>query len=492
VSWVAHALLTDPLHVFDANIFYPHRQTLTYSEANIVAGAIAAPVYWLTGNPFAAHTFAVLASFVLAGLGMYYLARYLTGDWRAAAVAGISFAFCPYAFAKLLQIQLLMTAGIPFVLLAFHRLADGPSPRRGMWLGGALAFQVWACAYYAVFVALLTSLLTLAFPLMNRTWKDLRYWGAIVLATAVSAILALPLFAPYLRLQESGFSRTLEESREYSATLPSYAASSTYATGWLVPALFPHAKPYDVLFPGAIALVLGLAAFVYVRGWDARRRQLVWLYGGIGLIALWLSFGPAGGLYSVAYRLPVFNFLRAPSRFGVLVTLALSVLAALSIAHLLRRVRASALIAFALCGITVAEHALVRSSLNVQPVPVIPPAYYFLATQPPGAVLEVPPFSKTFERTRHMVNSMAHWQPIVDGYSDYIPPDFVNNVAAYAEFPSDNAFSRLPQGVRYVCFTLSHYAAPQREALAAGLNRFADRLRRAYADDQTWVYEIVK
>ena len=31
VAWVAHAVTTDPAHLFDANIFYPHRGTLAYS-----------------------------------------------------------------------------------------------------------------------------------------------------------------------------------------------------------------------------------------------------------------------------------------------------------------------------------------------------------------------------------------------------------------------------------------------------------------------------
>jgi hypothetical protein len=38
VAWVARTLVVDPLHVFDANIFYPHRWTLAYSEANLGAG----------------------------------------------------------------------------------------------------------------------------------------------------------------------------------------------------------------------------------------------------------------------------------------------------------------------------------------------------------------------------------------------------------------------------------------------------------------------
>jgi hypothetical protein len=65
VAWVARTLVSDPLHVFDANIFYPHKYTLAYSESNLGAGALAIPVYWATHNPFAAINFVVLLSFVL-------------------------------------------------------------------------------------------------------------------------------------------------------------------------------------------------------------------------------------------------------------------------------------------------------------------------------------------------------------------------------------------------------------------------------------------
>ena len=58
VAWVARTLVVDPRHVFDANIFYPHRNTLAYSENNLGAGILAIPVYWATRNPFAAHNFA--------------------------------------------------------------------------------------------------------------------------------------------------------------------------------------------------------------------------------------------------------------------------------------------------------------------------------------------------------------------------------------------------------------------------------------------------
>jgi len=168
------------------------------------------------------------------------------------------------------------------------------------------------------------------------------------------------------------------------------------------------------------------------------------------------------------------------------------VLAALALADVLKRARHPLFITAALFGVVVAEHAFPSP---LMPVPVIAPAYSFLAMQPPGAVLEVPPFSNSregrIERTRHMINSTAHWFPIVNGYSDFIPPDFSDNVAAYADFPSELAFSRIPPGLRYVVFTLSHYQGDVRTALEAKLNASSARLRRVYADETTWIYEIV-
>ncbi len=32
LAWLAHQIVRDPLHLFDANIFYPERSTLAYSD----------------------------------------------------------------------------------------------------------------------------------------------------------------------------------------------------------------------------------------------------------------------------------------------------------------------------------------------------------------------------------------------------------------------------------------------------------------------------
>ena len=42
VAWVAHQLPRDPMHLFDAPIFYPGRDTLAFSEHMVRAGAASA------------------------------------------------------------------------------------------------------------------------------------------------------------------------------------------------------------------------------------------------------------------------------------------------------------------------------------------------------------------------------------------------------------------------------------------------------------------
>ena len=147
VAWVARTLVTQPLSLFDANIFYPHRDTLAYSEANLVAGLVGIPAWLLTRNPYAAHSSALLFAFASTFIGMWLLARRLSGNGAAAMIAALLFAFCPYFYSHTAHIQLLMAGGIPLSMLALHRLVDEPSPRRGFELGIALAVQALACAY---------------------------------------------------------------------------------------------------------------------------------------------------------------------------------------------------------------------------------------------------------------------------------------------------------------------------------------------------------
>ncbi len=139
VSWVAHALTTDPSQLFRANIFYPHPNALAFSEGNIVEGVLGAPIWALTRNPYTTHNFIFLFAFAQSFVATYYLIRHLTGDRRAAVVAGILYAFCPFAFARQAHIQLLMVGFLPWAMLAWHRFMERTSIARAIELGLVLS-----------------------------------------------------------------------------------------------------------------------------------------------------------------------------------------------------------------------------------------------------------------------------------------------------------------------------------------------------------------
>src|SRR5206468_4055609 len=133
--------------------------------------------------------------------------------------------------------------------------------------------------------------------------------------------------------RDSGFHRTVGQAVPYSANWSAYFASSSFAHARLLTYL---PQWTDVLFPGVLLTVFGVAGFFVAR--RVRKGELALLYGGMAVLAFWISFGPNAGLYAALYKaIPLFTWLRAPSRFGIIVVLALSVLGAVALSAWLRR-----------------------------------------------------------------------------------------------------------------------------------------------------------
>ena len=500
VAWVAHTLSTGQ-NVFDANIFHPHKMTLAFSEANLGAGVLALPAYLLTENPYAAHNSAVLVGLTFSVIGMYLLARRLTGNLPASLVAGVLFAFCPFLFARTAHIQLMMTAPFPFALLAFHVFADNPTARRALLLGVAIAVQALFCAYYGVQVGLIIGVGILVFAVSRDRWRDPRWWYLTALAAAVSVLIVLPFFLPYIRLQdETGFGRTLDESRRYSADWRAYFASSATAHRWMLP-LIGHWK--EVLFPGFTALILGVFGAVICLRRPAGpetsaaplRRDVATFYSLVLVLSLWSSFGPAGGLYSVLYHaVPVFSLLRAPARFGLAVTLVLTVFSAAALSVLLARMRpgARSWAGAAMLMVAVAELSTQVPYDEARPVP---RAYKMLASAERGAVVELPFYHLGHERymqTRYMLGSTAHWQPLVNGYSDFIPKEFFEAAKLLQDFPNQAGLDWLrARGTRYVVFHRYLYDDAGLARLDEEIAAHATQLQPRHVFGEIRLYELV-
>ena len=336
--------------------------------------------------------------------------------------------------------------------------------------------------------------------------------------------LTLPFFLPYLDVQAAGFARQMDEARDYSTNWAAWIQPAAWAPRLWQPLA---ATASETAFPGILASVLGLAglwrglrrpttADASAGAHDGLPRDVVGFYGVLALVTCWTAFGPAAGLYAVLYKtIPVFSFLRAPARIGILVTLALVVLTGGWLAVWLRQRARPALWAGVLVVVAAAERAAGPRRRSRGPPP-LPEAYRTLSRLPRGAVAEFPYFYERRDFPRHaeyMFASTYHFMPLVNGYSDYIPgewraapgparplppPGGAGGLGAggarppLSSFPTRESFGILGRlNTRYVVFHLASYDRRSRARLLERLKTYGAFLRPLVQQDDVWLYEIV-
>jgi hypothetical protein len=496
VAWVAHALLEQPTRVIDSNIFHPHTGTLAYSEMNLVAGLFGLPWYAATGDPLAALNGSILISLWLAFFLMWCLVRRLTGSDGAGLVAATAFVFCPYVSARTAHIQLLMIWVFPMVMLAFHRFAERPALWRGVALGASLAVSALACGYYGLFMGCALGLVSLL-----AAQRAPRYWVGLGVAMLTAGVIVYPIFSAFLdaRAASGAALRPWQPSdaQVYSANLSAWLASATAAHEWWLPALAAWEPWKDVLFPGVVLLLLASAGVWTAVGARSIRGPVV-MYGAIAVFAVWASFGPAGGLYLVMHHVvPGMSMLRAPARLGILAVFGFSVIAGFAVTRLERRWRWMPVVLMVLLvaelGVRTPEWGWPSWPLRERAP--LTAADRRLQTLPRGVLLEFPfPYvSSNYHNHAHaMFWSTYHWMPIVNGYSDLIPPDFDAIALPVNGFPNPESFAMArARDVRYVLWRIDRYDATSQAVLRDRLAKYSVHLRPLVQSPDSWLYEII-
>jgi hypothetical protein len=120
IAWVGHAMLHNPLHLFDANVFYPHPLSLAFSDSLLGYGPAA---FFGSGTVAALVRYNLLFLFAwsLCFLGAYLLARELGLRRLGAAAAGAAFAYAPYRVTEAGHLHVISSGGIPLALFLLLR-----------------------------------------------------------------------------------------------------------------------------------------------------------------------------------------------------------------------------------------------------------------------------------------------------------------------------------------------------------------------------------
>ena len=503
LAWDTHAFTHHPLSIFDANIFYPHRYTLAYSENLIGSAFVAAPILWLTDNPVLAQNLVALLSCVLCGVGAYVLARRLGLEPAGAVLTGLIFAFSPPRFLRLEQLHLTTIEWVPFGLAYLHAYLD-EGHRRDVRLAAAFfTLQALTSGHGAVFLAmamlgLVAYRVALGEPIaLGRRLRDLGVVGALALAPA--ALIFFPYHAvqaelPALKRSLFGWGITTSSFFASPAHLQRWVLS--FAPNWLT----QHPDAY--LFPGYLPLVLASCAFAW-RGAPqaASRRAVVFFYGLLTLVCFWLMLGPPVGLWQFVYWLPGLNFIRVPSRFSLLGILGLAVLAGFGFERVSSRLTSArrAVLATVLGAMFIAESATIPlgSALYDADIPAID---RWLDGQPkPFSIAEVPlPDSldvvvEDQRLTRYMLHSMAHWQKTVHGYSGIEPPEYRTLYWQLVRFPDEASLRSLRAlGVTYVVVHADLVPPSERDEFESRFVRWHDSLVLEHVEGEGRVYSLRK
>jgi hypothetical protein len=75
LSWIARALATSPADLFNGNTFYPAKNTLAFSDATLLQGALAAPWLWAGVSQVLVYNLLLFAGIAASGVAMFVLAR---------------------------------------------------------------------------------------------------------------------------------------------------------------------------------------------------------------------------------------------------------------------------------------------------------------------------------------------------------------------------------------------------------------------------------
>lgn len=497
LGWDLHALKTDPLHVFDANIFFPEKLTLAYSEHLVGASLLALPLSFFTSNLDLILNFVLLLATFLTALGSDLLARECGASKRAALLAGIVGGFAGPRLSRLTQAHLATLHFVPWALaFAIRYLREGR--RKDLLITIALfTLQATTSGHGGLFLAVALALL-FGGALISGRLKPAAALADCGLAGALLLAINVPFVIPYYEVRgQVGLTRSIEDAAAYAPSPSAWLESTTRVQTAIVSGLGSFSSGLEpanaALFPGFVCLFLAAAASLgVIRRRESRTIGAVFMLA-LALVTLWLSLGPSFGLYRLCYTLvPGFDLIRVPSRFFLLTLTALSTLAALG----LDRIRRPA-VAWGMIVAAAIECVPVAWDAPRDPI-VTPPIDAWLAEQPtPFRVVELPipnPDNSVRQarfNSEYMIHGAAHWQPMVNGYSSLVPPLHLRLFAELFEFPTEAGLNELEKlGVNYVIVHTDMYQPDRWAEKESQLAQFGDRIRLLRVDGEGRAYEI--
>lgn len=422
---------------------------------------------WLaifTNNVFP-YNLEVLGSFLLAGILMYHLVLFLTKNRLCGIFSGVIYAFCPYHFVRAWQhLGLAQIQWMPLYILSLFMLSKNLKIKNMIFSAFCFYLVLSFDLYYAYFMFIVTIvfIVYLLLSVKPEVAYCLRALKMFLLMSIVLMIISLPnLYAIYKVTMNI---KTVGLKAEYSLVRPfqDLFTQSARPLSYLLPAsvhpvfgkfteMFVGSQLYGasltehMLYLGWIPLVLGFMAF---KKWVKNRKLCpagnksssmeapdfyIGFFVMLAFVGWWFSQPPWWQIGPVKIYMPSFFMykiipsIRAYCRFGILVMLAIAVLAGFGLMYLLERykgLKTKTAVTALFCGLVLFEF-WTYPPYKIIDVSAVPAVYGWLKIQPDDTVIAEYPLETEGANLMYMFYQTRHEKKIINGT---VPGTYANRL----------------------------------------------------------------
>lgn len=493
-AWVMernqHCMLREHCPVYtDANIYFPNKDSMLYSETEISPSVVTMPIHLLNQNPIIAYNIITVASFFMAGWSMYLLARYLSkGSALFGLAIGAVFEFAPIMLAATHNLQNLSIFCLPLAAYFIFKYLDTTYKKYLVGLFLSLVYVFYASFYQMVFTIIGVGVLFVTLWFIRKQYKALLIVGGVIFAACVAVA---PLAKVYLNFSPGKNNNDYNVIKKIvnSSSAQNYVVPPDYTLAGRLynrintePRFHPDALTYAGVSLYVLAIASGIVAYRQRKKLQRELGKLYVMFAGLGVAGFVLSLGPylkvhGEYLYKVAgdhvaipmpfwfidTYVPALGFLRGPARFGVLLIFALCCLLALFVAQLATLSWYKKRAVWINIGIVL---LLAIDLLPLHMVPLstnphsfshgVPAIYQYIKDHPEIdniVILQAKDYPNVdfwFARTETVLWSGYHNRNIYNGYSGYVPPTYESEYSDFVNLDPSDPDKMRARGLRYV------------------------------------------
>jgi hypothetical protein len=449
-NWVMHALTTNPLLLFEANLYFPFHNTLAYSDLHLTSSILATIPFILTGQAITFVNFTLILSLVLLGFSLYILCYYLTKDFGASILVGILIIFSPAVLDKVIHLQILAVEWVPLAILFFFIFFDKQKTKYLVYSLICFLLQTYNSfmpGYFILFSYVIIFFYKWIYQ-KKQTIKIITKKNSLLVI--FSFFFLLPIIIPYYQVsKEFNYTRDIRDA-VHLALQPEdmfYTNEKSRLYPFLNGLPFNQYAQNGEFKPGYVGFIFTVLIIIVIWRFIKNFRKNGYFFNSfitISLLGLVLSLGPVLHLgrqtvhipfpiplpYSLFYYfLPGFQGFRNSARWEMLFILAIGVAIALVLNDILKKysVKGKIIIYFILIVGCVLEFNYPLHYVNIVQRKNFPLVYSWLDKTPKNtSVIILPAYNWNMhgagEEIQRDYFSTSNFRRTINGYSGFSPP----------------------------------------------------------------------